>query len=384
MWSWWHKMRGMKKVKLLDVCDIYQPRTISTKDFVLDGKYTVYGANGAIGKYNEFNHVDSEVLMACRGASCGAINLSEPYSWINGNAMVIKPNGKFPIMKKYLQYYMLAVNKEGIISGTAQPQITRQNMKDFEFVLCEEKEQQYIVNRIEEMLSQLDNGVETLIKVKERLGVYRQAVLRKAFEKMEGATYQVKDVCKEVKVGIVIKPAQYYTTVEQGVKAFRSANVREFHIDDFDWVYLSKDGQEKNKRTIIHTGDVLVVRSGYPGTSCVVTKEFDGCNAIDILIAVPDKDIILPEYLCAYTNSPFGKMFVEEKKRGVGQKHFNVSGYSKMKIALPDLARQKEVVSKIDSELSVCSQIVKMIEMTLQQAEALRQSILKKAFEGGL
>ena len=77
-------------------------------------------------------------------------------------------------------------------------------------------------------------------------------------------------------------------------------------------------------------------------------------------------------------------MFVSEKKRGVGQKHFNVGGYSKMKIGVPDFTKQKEIVSQIDSELSICNQIYKTIEMSLQQSKAMRQSILRLAFEGRL
>ena len=122
----------MKKFNILDVCEVYQPTTISTKDFVPEGKYTVYGANGAIGKYNKYNHENSEILMACGGATCGVINISEPFSWVNGNAMVIRPNGYVPIVQKYLRYYLEFADKKDIISGTAQPQITRRNMQKFQ------------------------------------------------------------------------------------------------------------------------------------------------------------------------------------------------------------------------------------------------------------
>ena len=106
----------MKKMKLLDICNVYQPQTIATKDFLPNGKYLVYGANGPIGRYDKYNHENSEVLMACRGASCGAINISQPYSWINGNAMVISPNGCVEILKKYLQYYLTYCDKKKIIT----------------------------------------------------------------------------------------------------------------------------------------------------------------------------------------------------------------------------------------------------------------------------
>ena len=134
----------------------------------------------------------------------------------------------------------------------------------------------------------------------------------------------------------------------------------------------------------IHTGDVLIVRSGYPGTSCVVTDEYNGCNAIDILIAVPNTDVITPEYLCAFTNSPYGRKLVSEKKRGVAQAHLNVGGYSQMKIPVPDISIQHQVVEKIELGLSRCDYIEKTVDTALQQAEAMRQSILKKAFEGEL
>ena len=228
--------------------------------------------------------------------------------------------------------------------------------------------------------------METLKKTKAQLAVYRQAVLKEAFDHISSKsdTHLIKNVCNDITVGIVIKPAQYYTIEAEGIKAFRSANVREFHINNTDWVYLSKEGHSCNLRSEIHTGDVLVVRSGYPGTSCVVTDEYNGCNAIDILIAVPNTDVITPEYLCAFTNSPYGRKLVSEKKRGVAQAHLNVGGYSQMKIPVPDISIQHQVVEKIESDLSRCDSIEKTVDTALQQAEAMRQSILKQAFEGGI
>lgn len=244
--------------------------------------------------------------------------------------------------------------------------------------------QEKIVSRIEELFSELDNGVETLQKTKQQLAVYRQAVLKDAFDRvMDTSTMQtIKEVCNDIKVGIVIKPAQYYTDKSDGIKAFRSANVREFQINDADWVYLTKEGHKCNLRSEIHTGDVLIVRSGYPGTACVVTEDYNNCNAIDILIAVPNTEIITPDYLCAFTNSPYGRKLVAEKKRGVAQAHLNVGGYSKMKIPVPGISVQEKIVQAIEQRLSVYENISKTVDTALQQAEAMRQSILKQAFEG--
>ncbi|MBU3924402.1 N-6 DNA methylase, partial [Patescibacteria group bacterium] len=78
-------------VELGEICEIYQPKTITSKDIKSAGPYKVFGANGVIGFYDKYNHEESEVLITCRGATCGTINLSEPKSWVTGNTMVVKP-----------------------------------------------------------------------------------------------------------------------------------------------------------------------------------------------------------------------------------------------------------------------------------------------------
>lgn len=360
---------------------------IGTKDIDFNGKVTY--KNGVIIPYTEtkFRVAPAGTIFVCsEGGSAGKKSaiISEDVCFGNKLFAIVNDKGKFS--SKYIYYYtrysgftkqfkLLATSLMGGISG--------KNFGTIEVPLPSIEEQHRIVTRIEELFSELDKGVETLQTIKQQLAVYRQAVLKAAFEGINSTKYMVKDVCKDIKVGIVIKPSQYYTDAQQGIKAFRSANVKEFHINNSDWVYLSQAGHSINSRSVVHTDDILIVRSGYPGTSCVVTEQFDGCNAIDILIAVPNKEIVLPKFLCAYTNSPFGKAFVSEKKRGVAQKHFNVSGYSKMMIPVPDLNKQREIVQEVESRLSVCDSIEQTVDTALSQAEAMRQSILKKAFEGG-
>lgn len=327
---------------------------------------------------------DGDLLIVCDGSRSGLTGIAIK-GVVGSTLSKIYADG---VTTEYLRYFIqskyLLLNTQK--KGTGTPHLNTNILKASKLVVPSIPEQQRIVFRIEELFSSLDNAVETLQKTKEQLAVYRQAVQKEAFEGVipESNTCNVEDVCKDIKVGIVIKPAQYYTSADVGIRAFRSANVREFAVNDSDWVYLSKSGHEANLRSEIHTGDVLVVRSGYPGTACVVPPAYDGCNAIDILIAVPDIKKILPEYLCAYTNSPLGRRIVQEKKRGVAQAHFNVSGYSKTSIIVPSLETQRRVVTEIDARLSVCDSIEQTVDTALAQAEAMRQSILKEAFEGRL
>ncbi|MBP8042090.1 MAG: restriction endonuclease subunit S [Bacteroidales bacterium] len=338
------------------------------------------------------------------------------------------------IDSKFLHFYLILFYFSGEVVRYQAGSNNLRNLKFSDYVKIEIPlpplpEQQAIVAKIEELFSELDKGVESLKTAQQQLKVYRQSLLKWAFEGRLTSAYfdkaqheplsgrprllseaetsgnmaaeekekygnnelpegwietEIKNVCLDIKVGIVIKPTNFYSKTGKGIKAFRSANVRELKINDADWVYFTKEANEINHRTKLNFGDVLIVRSGYPGTSCIVSKEFEGCNAIDILIATPNKEKILPEYLCYFNNSPLGKGLFILKSRGVAQKHLNVGEYSKLVVHIPSLKEQQRIVDELESRLTVCDKIEKTINEGLQQSEALRQSILKRAFEGRL
>lgn len=190
------------------------------------------------------------------------------------------------------------------------------------------------------------------------------------------SSVQAQDVCKSISVGVVIKPTQYYVPEGNGVKAFRSANVREGFINDSDWVYFSHEGHAVNKKSHLKNGDVLIVRTGYPSTACVVTPEFEGSNAIDIVIARPDVDKILPEYLCAYTNSHVGKSQVLNLQGGMAQKHLNVGAYQVLQIRLPPITEQKKIAQILSTWDKAISVTENLLANSQQQKKALMQQLL--------
>ena len=177
-------------------------------------------------------------------------------------------------------------------------------------------------------------------------------------------------------VGVVIKPAQYYVTEERGIKAFRSLNIGEMYIKDSDWVYFSKEGNESNKKSQLHENDLLIVRSGAPGTSCVVTKEFEGCNAVDVIIAHPNLSKVNPWYLCAYINYPHGKKQIEEGTGGAAQQHFNVGKCNNLKVLLPPLEPQNQFAAFVER----VNQQKQTVQQSLEKLELMKKALMQEYF----
>lgn len=182
---------------------------------------------------------------------------------------------------------------------------------------------------------------------------------------------EVADIC----VGVVIKPTQYYTD-QGGVPAFRSLNIGAMTIKNADWVYFTKEGHEKNKKSIVCENDVLVVRSGAPGTACVVTKEFSGYNAVDIIIAHPNIEKINSVFLAMFTNMPHGMNQIREKTGGAAQQHFNVGGYKELTVILPPIELQNQFAAFVEQTEKTKTAISK----SLEKLETLKKALMQEYF----
>ncbi|MDK9613942.1 restriction endonuclease subunit S [Staphylococcus pseudintermedius] len=157
--------------KLKDIANVYQPQNLSQNKFQEKG-YPVYGANGVIGYYKEFNHSNMEIAIACRGNTCGRVNLTEPKSWITSNAMVVNIIDKKEIDFYFLYQYLRIINYNNVISGSGQPQITRKNMNSIELLVPKYVEQQKIgafLTKYEELIKKQSSKVGLLKRRKQGL-----------------------------------------------------------------------------------------------------------------------------------------------------------------------------------------------------------------------
>lgn len=160
-----------------NIADVYQPQTISSSDLTTDG-YWVYGANGIIGKYKEYNHETEQICITCRGNTCGTVNYTQPKVWITGNSMVINTDKhQQQVNKRYLFHYLSSYNFNSIVSGSGQPQIVRTPLEKIKVTLPSIEKQVQIAHGIDLILTK----IETECTVLGFLESQKQYLLRQMF-----------------------------------------------------------------------------------------------------------------------------------------------------------------------------------------------------------
>ncbi|WQV41958.1 restriction endonuclease subunit S [Helicobacter pylori] len=153
------------------IVSTYQPKTISKTLLNNSYSYSVYGGGGIIGRFTEYNHEQSEFIISCRG-QCGISYLTLPKSWITGNAMVIRPTKSYT-SKTYLYHTIKKYKLTNYITGSVQPQITRQNLSTMPILIPKRK----ILNKWNNISSLLWNLIHNNMQSTQTLTALRDFLL---------------------------------------------------------------------------------------------------------------------------------------------------------------------------------------------------------------
>ena len=328
------------------------------------------------------------------------------------------------VTTKYMFYYM-AMMKSKLISkgkGGTQKNISQTVLNSLDVIVPPMKEQQRIVTRIEELFSQLDSGVETLKKTKAQLKVYRQAVQKEAYEGRYSSinsfdiTSTKSDYDRIRKENVVFKDVsgdenelqielpddalliRFGNIFDVEVGATPKRSVPEYWNGNINWVssgevkfqsinnteeMITENGLQNSSTNVQPIGTVLLAMIGEGKTrgqaAILNIPAAHNQNTAAILVS---KTPCNPKYIYHYLNLNY------ENTRRVGsgnnQKALNKERVRAIRFPFVSFEKQNIIVKEIESRLSVCDSIEKTIDTALQEAEALRQSILKQAFEGGL
>ena len=366
----------MNMVTVEQCCEILDsmriPVTASEREC---GEYPYYGANGIQGYVSNYIFDDELVLVAEDGGNFGSKEKPIAYRvsgkcWVNNHAHVLKPKEGLDV--EYLCYSLMFYRVEGMINGATRKKLTQKALRQMKIPMLKLDEQIKIATQIKYIEMIKEKRLKQLQKLDELIQARFVELFGNESNPKAWEIVNVESVA-DVQVGVVIKPSQYYTDAIDGIKAFRSLNVGEGFIKDENWVYFTKEGHKKNAKSVLKENDLLIVRSGAPGTACVVTKEYEGCNAIDIIIAHPNCEKVNPYYLCAYTNMPHGKKQINEGTGGAAQQHFNVTKYNKLQLMLPPMKLQDEFVTFVNQVHKSKVEIQQALEKTQLLFDSLMQ-----------
>ena len=423
------------KVNLFDICNPKQWRTIP-KSQLLEHGYPVYGANGQIGYYSEYNHEKPTVLITCRGATCGTLNMSKPFSYVTGNAMALDGLDERRTASKFVCYALMHRGLADVISGSAQPQITRTNLQKVYLPIPPLVEQKRIVAKVEQLLARVNAARGRLAKVPAILKRFRQSVLAAACsgrltaewrEKHPGVR-SVKEVLHRIqwtRLEQAITPAQKkkhqdiysyqeredskllpetweYVALDKLCESFqygtskksqpsgeipvlRMGNIQNGEIVWSDLVYTS-DSTEIQKYEL-DPGDVLFNRTNSPelvGKTAIYRGKQPAIFA-GYLIKINNLEELDSRYLNCCLNSTYGREFcLKAKTDGVSQSNINAQKLGKFEVPFCCEEEQQEIVRRVEALFRLADTIEKRVAAATAQAGKLTQAILARAFRGEL
>jgi len=370
-----------KLVKLEDVCEIVSGKNQS-KVINPNGKYPIYGSSGIFGYADEYLCNEGTTVIGRKGTINSPLFVNTKF-WNVDTAFGLSPKEGYN--NKLLYYFCLGFNFHALDKSTTIPSLAKRDLLAIEIPLPPKDEQKQIVSKIEELFSELDKGIEELKTAQQQLKVYRQAVLKWAFEG-KLTNEDVKDAelperwkwvrfgeCHEIKSNLV-SPIEFQDSPHIAPDNISKGTARllEYRKVKEDKVFSPKHHFFK--------GQILYSKIR-PNLAKVIIAPFDGlCSADMYPIESHDDNLYTLYYMLS-------KSFVDRasntESRTILPK-INQKGLNEIPFPLCSLEEQQQIVQEIESRLSVCDKVEETITNSLKQAEALRQSILKKAFEGEL
>ena len=349
----------------------------------MDELFPYYGATGQVGWIDSFLTDGEYILLGEDGAPFLNPYAEKAYiiygkTWVNNHAHILRSKTN----NEFLCYYLNYFNYKNYVSGTTRLKLTQAQMRKIPIPNIPSDEQSRIVASIEELFSELDKAVDTLKTTKEQLEVYRQTILVDAFRAATNSTYlKVGCVCAK----IVDCPHSTPKWEKSGKLCLRTTNFKRGYLDLQLPNYVSEETfHDRNRRIIPQPGDVLYSREGSVlGIACTIPSNVYPCLGQRMMLLRSGKKLN-NRYLMHYLNSPMVTNHVIATKGGTGSPHINVGDIKEFKIPIPSLEEQSNIVRQIEEQLSSCDNVEKTVDAILAQADAMRQSILKQAFEGTL
>lgn len=393
----------MKKIN--EICDVLNGYAFKSKHYVDSGIRVIRIANVQNGYISDENPCfypnssiddiekyilkENDLLISLTGNVGRVALLNKEYlpAALNQRVACIRIKDSCVNMK-YLFYYL---NQRKFIDecikaskGVAQLNLSTKWLENYQLNIPLIEEQERVVAKIEELFSDLDNAVEALNATKAQLAVYRQSVLKEAFDIDRFPKVEMENIVDDIKIGPFGTMLHKEDYIVDGVPVINPQHIKYQRINPSKKVTISEQKAHELSSYRLQKNDIIMGRRGEMGRTAPISSIEDGwiCGTGSIIFRLkPEFDAL---FYSKILSSPNIIAYLEKSATGTTMKNLNEKIVKHIPVPMITREKQLELTSFLEDRLSICENIEKTVDSVLQQASAMRQSILKQAFEGRL
>ena len=370
---------------------------ITPADFKTQDKYVVRGKrNISQAGYDSCGTtlVPENSVIFSKRAPVGTVAIAKTALCTNQGCLSCIPKKKTSSLFYYYAMSIFTEQFELVSTGTTFKEIAATVFSDFYLPHPSIEEQQRIATFLDSECSRIDSVIEQTRASIEEYKKLKQAVITQAVTKgihsdvsmkdsgiewlgdipADWSIQKTKSLSNKIVVGVVIKPADYFN--EEGTVPFlRGINVKEYTIHPKPMVYIDEETNKLLSKSIVHKNDLLIVRDGSIGTTCVVPAYFDGANVVSMIIVTCCAEVS-SEYLCYSFNSDVGKIQFNMTKIGTALTHTSVHSVSNIFHVMPTYKEQLEIVEYLEMEVKKIDSLIDKKSSLLSELESYKKSLI--------
>lgn len=340
---------------------------------------------------NELGIANSSARVLPKGTVCLSRTASVGYIVLMGRDMATSQDFvnwvcADKLDNQFLKYLLLAESGafRRFSSGSIHQTIYFPEVKAFHICHPGIAEQRRIVRILDEAFEGIANARANAEKNLQNARALFEGHLQSVFTQGGNGWQETRlgDVVERLTNGYVGPTRNIY--VETGIPYLLARHVKNNRLAFDGKTHITKDFNNKNKKSILKLGDVLLVQSGHIGHSAVVPESHAGHNCHAMIVITPVKNAITGPFLSMYFNSPIMRQKFEGIRSGSTIPHLTCREVKELTISLPDTATQQRIVKFSQSLEHETRRLESLYQRKLAALDSLKKSLLHRAFTGQL
>ena len=351
------------------------------------GDIPYYGASGIVDHVADYIFNEDLLLVSEDGANLLARTYPIAFSisgktWVNNHAHVLR----FSEMtsQKFIEYYLNSISLDPYVSGMAQPKLNQKSLNSIAVPFPTIREQKRIVAILDEAFAGIATAVvnteKNLANARELFESYLNSKLIR--NDASWRRCRLGSIVERLTNGYVGPTRNIY--IEAGIPYLLARHVKDNCLAFDGKTFISDEFNQKNKKSTLKAGDVLLVQSGHIGHSAVVPKSHEGHNCHAMIVITPVADRLAGNFLSLFFNSPEMRKRFTEIRSGSTVPHLTCRAVKELKVPVPDLSTQQKLVNDVQELQTETRQLESLYQHKLVNLAELKQSLLHKAFSGAL